>query len=536
MNNTCQGCDICAATMENGSTGEKPKLNLRLKDALKFTPYSILFKPTHNCNIRCAYCYDRIAQVKHGKGIMSVDRARKVIDMIKADPRPCAMFTFHGGEPLMAGIEWYKKILPYFKKQIPDVPLSMQSNGILLTKEFIDLFKEYNLPVGLSYDLYPDDLPKERRYRQNIPLKKLQMLVEYDHKTKPYVLNGFISVISAENYKDLVSAVKKAKETGLYPSLNFLFPTNEIGLRGDAFYSYEEYAEELRKLLFYYVTECEDGQVERSISHLTSMLHGGCYSCCNRRNCSYGWVGIGPNGELAHCDTYTYGKYYLGTIDDYEHITDMQYTDNYANIARDKKLKRLTNCSRCPLSDICRGTCFANSLNDDGDGMIFDSNACNELHYGLYGLYQIYRNHNVFSYMRPGKPNPVQMQLILNDFYTMWEINEVIKKELDVDLYTLDPHANDNPYRLFESKEFQIFRIFNPSEAVDDCLAEKVPTNRIVLYNTQKHFSSLIPEEAKEKEIQFGVLNVQKIFDERRMAIKYGLVENLEKIKEILNK
>lgn len=546
--NTCQvGCDTCSCAgtsstqIESNNLNEKnvptQKLNLKLKESLRDQPYNILFKPTHNCNIKCVYCYDRVAQIKHGKGVMPIEKAKRVIDMVKADPRQCMNFTFHGGEPLMPGIEWYKELLPYIKEKLPDMPLSMQTNGTLLTKEFLDLFKEYKLVVGLSYDLYPEDLPKNMWYRPNIPLKKFKKLLEYDKKTEPRLINGFISVVSSINYKNLANSVRKAKEEiGLSAALNFLFPTNEIGLNGSVFYSYEEYAEEMKKLLIFYLTEYDVPEIERGITHLTSYLHGGTYSCCNRKNCSYGWVGIGPNGELAHCDTYSYGKYFLGNIDDYEHITDMQYTENYNNIACDKKAKRLTNCQRCPLSDICRGTCFANSLNDEGDGMIFDSNACNELHYGLFGMYQVYRNYNVFSYAKETNVCAVQKQLILNDFYTMWEINDVIKKELGVDLYTLEEHSCDTPHRLFQSKEFQIFRIFNPSQAVDDVLSPKQMTNRIVLYNTEQNYGEYLPKSQKITEFLSGATNYKKIVDERRMAIKYGLIENLSRIKEILNK
>jgi len=166
--------------------------------------------------------------------------------------------------------------------------------------------------------------------------------------------------------------------------------------------------------------------------------------------------------------------------------------------------------------------------------MIFDSNACNELHYGLFGLYQVYRNHNVFAYISPERPNIIQKQLIANDYYTMWEINEVIKKELGIDLYTLDPHANDTPYNLYRSKEYQIFRLFNPSEAVDDVLASKEDTNRIVLYNTERAFGDLFPPSGKAQKFLNRTFNVKKVSDERRLAIKYGLIENLERIKEIL--
>ncbi len=515
----------------------KAKLNYELKNVLKHKPYTILFKPTHNCNIHCEYCYDRVAQKKHGKNIMSTDRAKKVINMIAADPRSCAAFTFHGGEPLLAGIEWYQEVLPYIKNKVPDMELSIQTNGTLLNEAFLDLFKKYNVLIGLSYDIYPDNLPTKLKYRKNISIKKLKELIEYDRCSKPHLLGGFISVISNVNYKNLKkSFIKGLEELNLSPSFNFLFPTNEICLGENIFYSYEDYAEELKQFLFYFVQAVENENIERNITHLTSKLHGGDYSCCNRLDCSYGWVGIGPNGELAHCDSYTYGKYYLGTIDDYEHITDMHYTENYNNIIQDKVKKRLTNCNRCPLSDICKGTCFANSLSEKHDDITFDSNACNELYYSLFGLYQIYRNYNVFLYVKPNTPNLVQKQLVLSDYYTMWEINEVFKSELNIDLYTLEKNVLDSPHALFKSKEYQIFRLFNPSEFKDSIWEEKRESDRVITYNLSREFSKFVPNTKEAKSFSFLVNDTETIIKKRKMSIKYALIRNLEKIQNIINK
>jgi len=61
--------------------------------------------------------------------------------------------SFHGGEPLLAGKDFYAKALPQIQNMFGDaVSLSAQSNLWLLGDDFIHLFKEYNVDVGTSLD------------------------------------------------------------------------------------------------------------------------------------------------------------------------------------------------------------------------------------------------------------------------------------------------------------------------------------------------------------------------------------------------
>jgi len=61
-------------------------------------------------------------------------------------------FTFHGGEPLLAGYDFYKQALEKLSK-LPNLEgFSLQSNIWLLTEELIDLFLKYNVVVSTSID------------------------------------------------------------------------------------------------------------------------------------------------------------------------------------------------------------------------------------------------------------------------------------------------------------------------------------------------------------------------------------------------
>lgn len=62
--------------------------------------------------------------------------------------------TFHGGEPLVPGAEFYRMALPLLHEGLQPrrVKFAMQSNLWLLTEKLCDLFREYGVSIGTSLD------------------------------------------------------------------------------------------------------------------------------------------------------------------------------------------------------------------------------------------------------------------------------------------------------------------------------------------------------------------------------------------------
>ncbi len=102
------------------------------------------------CNIRCKYCYQN-PQRDAGGSTRHYDLAL-IKSMIAKRNRA---FTLFGGEPLLLPIEDLEELWSWgfekFKKN------SLQTNGTLITDRHIDLFKKYNVGVGISID-GPDEL------------------------------------------------------------------------------------------------------------------------------------------------------------------------------------------------------------------------------------------------------------------------------------------------------------------------------------------------------------------------------------------
>lgn len=123
-------------------------------------PFVVMAKPVGSrCNMRCSYCYylDKGKYSSHRKqSRMSHALLEELIGQtIAASPSPIVSFVWHGGEPTLAGLEFYRRAVELQKKHLPkgwQAWNNLQTNGLLLNKEWCRFLRENRFDVGLSID------------------------------------------------------------------------------------------------------------------------------------------------------------------------------------------------------------------------------------------------------------------------------------------------------------------------------------------------------------------------------------------------
>lgn len=122
---------------------------------------SIILKVSSICNLNCRYCYlfNKLDKSHlHFSNIMShevvAETLKRIDDYLKTSKVKAIELTFLGGEPLIAGIDFYSDFFTLADKHIlsGEVRYSIQTNGTLLNLELINLFKEHNVSIGVSID------------------------------------------------------------------------------------------------------------------------------------------------------------------------------------------------------------------------------------------------------------------------------------------------------------------------------------------------------------------------------------------------
>ena len=123
-------------------------------------PLYVMLKPIGAvCNLGCTYCYylekKELYSYKGSKTIMSDDLLERFVSQyIEAQTMKPILFTWHGGEPLMRDISFYKKALELQRKYAKGKQISntLQTNGTLFNDEWCEFFRENNFLIGISID------------------------------------------------------------------------------------------------------------------------------------------------------------------------------------------------------------------------------------------------------------------------------------------------------------------------------------------------------------------------------------------------
>lgn len=123
-------------------------------------PFTVMAKPVGpRCNLACSYCYYLETEGMYG-GELPPKMSDGLLEMyirkyIEASPGPVVSFIWHGGEPTLAGLDFYRKAVELQKRHLPpgwSCWNNLQTNGILLDDEWCSFLADARFDVGLSID------------------------------------------------------------------------------------------------------------------------------------------------------------------------------------------------------------------------------------------------------------------------------------------------------------------------------------------------------------------------------------------------
>ncbi|MDR1804288.1 MAG: anaerobic sulfatase maturase [Treponema sp.] len=120
-------------------------------------PFAVMAKPVGSrCNVNCGYCYYLDADSRGENARMSDALLETFIrGYIEASPGPVVSFTWHGGEPTLAGLDFFRLAVELQKRYLPEgfkIWNNLQTNGTLLDDEWAAFLAGNRFDVGLSVD------------------------------------------------------------------------------------------------------------------------------------------------------------------------------------------------------------------------------------------------------------------------------------------------------------------------------------------------------------------------------------------------
>ena len=337
--------------------------------------FQVFIKPVGaRCNLRCSYCYYKDKGDIYGPDAPSVMNDETLENCIKqhflASSGDTVLFTWHGGEPLLAGIDFYKKALYLQKRYLSqgkNVLNGIQTNGTLITDEWCKFFADNGFVIGISID-GPEVFHNAMRHtsRQCGSFEKTaggyKLLREYGvnaeilcvvsacNVRRPLLVYDFFKMLGA-NFITFLPLVEKNADGQVSPES---VPALEFGL--------------FLTTIFDEWKKKDIGAVKIQIFEeaLRTAFHQEHSLCIFRERCG-GVPVIEHNGDFYPCDHFVGKNRSLGNINEQPLYDFLNHPAQKA--FGDAKLNALPQyCMRCEVREMCRGECPKNRCITSPDG------------------------------------------------------------------------------------------------------------------------------------------------------------------------
>jgi uncharacterized protein len=265
--------------------------------------------------------------------------------------------TFHGGEPLLPGVRFYRVALPLLREGLEPwtVRFSVQSNLWLLTGELCELFRQYSVSLGTSLD-GPEEINDAQRGKGYF-----RRTVEGIARARAHGLQvGCICTFTRRSAAQADAVFDFFLGEGLGFSIHPALPA--LGCSDGAWVlSPEEFALLLLRLFERYLPRI--GRIRiHTIDAMARSLSAGQGGICTFTDCLGRYLAVDPEGWIYPCQRFAGWKdFRLGNVHDCPTLNDLaQYPAWRAFQEREERVAE--ECGDCPFFNICRGGCPYNAL------------------------------------------------------------------------------------------------------------------------------------------------------------------------------
>ena len=368
-------------------------------------PLYVMLKPAGaHCNLACKYCYylekNKLYPTAQ-RHLMSDEMLEQFTrEYIEVQTMNQVLFTWHGGEPLLRSIDFYRKALSLQQKyaggrRIDNV---IQTNGTLLTDEWCEFFAQNHWLVGISID---GPQPDHDHYRLTAAGKPSWQKVMQGIKLlkKHGVEWNAMAVVNAYNVNHPPEFYRFFKENGCQflqftpiverltrhedgRTLASLADKDEISL-SEASVTPEQWGNFLCAIFDEWVRK-DVGKIFVEIFDCTLANWMGVSPgiCAYSKECGHAGV-MEHNGDVYSCDHFVFPEYKLGNIRDHS-LIDMLYGEQQQKFSRLKHSSLPRQCKECDMEFACHGECPKNRFMKDKYG----DSGLNYLCPGYYHYYQ----------------------------------------------------------------------------------------------------------------------------------------------------
>ena len=357
------------------------KSTITLADAqkeLRPTAFSTMVKPAGStCNLDCTYCYYLDKALRYGgkQAVMSDDLLREYIrQYITANAVDTVTFCWHGGEPLLLGLDFYRKAMAFQKEFASGKRIlnTLQTNATLIDDDWCKFFRMNDFLVGVSLD-GPKDihdgfrLDKQGRPTWERVMASVDMLKRYGVEFNTLsvvnsrcegrgkeIYNFFKSIGS--HYMQFLPAVEHVVDREDYRRPVIVSPETEGARLAPWSVSPKGYGDFLCDIFDEWVVsdvgEYYVQMFDATLAQYCNVQPGVCSMCETCGDC----LVVEHNGDVYNCDHFVYPEYLLGNIRE-KSLLEIYNDPKRFQFGVAKRANLPRECMKCRFYFACRGEC-----------------------------------------------------------------------------------------------------------------------------------------------------------------------------------
>ncbi len=339
--------------------------------------FQIFVKPAGSvCNLACSYCY-YLGKKDLYQGAVSLQMNEKVLENyikqhIEASDGNSIMFSWHGGEPTLAGMDFYREVVKLQNRHKPagaSILNGIQTNATLLNDEWCRFFADENFIAGVSLD-GPEKF--HNRFRHNVSgapsfknaMAGLALLLKHSITTE------VLCVVSSYNSGNPLEVYRFFRQLDIrfmtFLPLVMKLPGSTSSVTPESV-GPEDFGSFLSSVFDEWIA-ADIGKIKVQIFEeaLRTAFSQDHTLCIFRENCGRVPV-VEFNGDFYSCDHYVDRDHLLGNIMK-GRLSDFIEDERQVAFGRVKSVNLPRYCLNCEVKKMCNGECPKNRFIKTPDG------------------------------------------------------------------------------------------------------------------------------------------------------------------------
>jgi uncharacterized protein len=339
--------------------------------------FQIFLKPAGaTCNLDCHYCYylpkERLYPETQSFRMPGDLLEAYIVQQLEISPEPVINFFWHGGEPTILGLDYFRKIVELQRKHQPPgrrITNSIQTNGVLINEEWCRFFAGERFAVGLSLD-GPQALHDRYRVTKGQKPTFKQVVQGYRLLRQHKIPVDILCVVHAENVSHPLPVYRFFKEIkAQYLSFIPLVeprPLSESGVSPRTLPA-EAFGTFLCTIFEEWVRQDIGRIMIQIFEEAARPAYGQEHSLCIFRSSCGDAPVIEHNGDFYSCDHFVTPEHCLGNIRETPLLALLESPVQRA-FGRAKLNQLPRYCRECEVRPMCNGGCPKDRILPTPDG------------------------------------------------------------------------------------------------------------------------------------------------------------------------